>query len=405
MEKPGTIVSFIGLYLVAIFFSYLINQWFFAGVFLTGSQALLSATAQFSLVPFDFTNDHLSTSFLAYSLVCTQLAGTMWLTILLWCYRQIFKKPDSQSLKDALFLTLKVSLIIEGLMLLYFLYGIPGNDPNIGFSKKFLAALTLSVNSFHNAGLGHIEQLLSEDVLHSGFVLQLGIIIGSILGSLGIFVIDELFSPSHLRHRLAHPETDWSFITKISVFGAAGILTICSLLFFIEEQQFGLKNINLMEALIASTMEVCSARGFGFHLVEDIGNSSKVILLFANTFGAGPFSTGGGMSLLVIPALAYLIMQKKYYGNRNLQRSYLLVKYLAIYSIAILLLVTIAMYSLNENHKIYEVLYRQWMIFSSNRFIWSEEATEYWSNIADATTIIAGRISFIVACFLTLKRK
>ena len=160
-----------------------------------------------------------------------------------------------------------------------------------------------------------------------------------------------------------------------------------------------------MEALIASTMEVCSARGFGFHLVEDIGNSSKVILLFANTFGAGPFSTGGGMSLLVIPALAYLIMQKKYYGNRNLQRSYLLVKYLAIYSIAILLLVTIAMYSLNENHKIYEVLYRQWMIFSSNRFIWSEEATEYWSNIADATTMIAGRISFIVACFLTLKRK
>lgn len=405
MNKPGVIIKFTGIYFAILILGFLVNQLLFPDAFGSTGQTLLGTVAQLSLVNFEHASYQQSTLFIIYSLASTQLAGTMWFTILLRCYWQLFHEEEQRTVRAALFLTLKVSLIIEGFLLIFFFYAIPSNDLNLTFPQKLLAALTLSINSFHNAGIGHALQILSSDLLHSSYVLQLGIIAGSILGSLGIFVLFELFAPVNLRNRLAHPEVDWSFMTKISVFGAAGIISIGSFLFFISELNIGFANRNLMEAMIASTLEICSARGFGYYLIENGGGVSAIVLLFANLTGSGPFATGGGLTLLAFPFLFWMISKRKTISNMNWKLAYQLAKNLLIYCLALFILTSVAKFMLGGNQPLDGLLYKQWMLFSCNTLPTADFETTYFNSIADSFTIIAGRVSFVVACFLTLKQK
>ena len=403
MKKPDYIIGFIGIYLLAIFLDFLINDFLFSDFFGSGTEKLIKAVAQFSLVNFDKDNSEISSSYLFYSLIVTQLAGIMWLTIFLWCYRKLFDQTNPHSLKDTLYVTLKVSIIIEVVLFLFFLYAIPGDYVNQSFSQRLLTALTLSVNSFNNAGISHLDQILGNDMMQSSYVLQLGVIGGSALGNLGIFVINELFAPTNLRHRLAHPNTDWSFITKISVFGGSAIILIGSLLFFINEQNAAFTDKNLMESIIGSIFEVNSSRGFGYYLYENCGSTSEVILIITNMLGSGPFSTGGGLTILFFPALLYLLSGKNHKYGPNLKLSYILVKNLVLYSILVFAFVTVAKYFLDDSHHILNILHNQWMMFSSNTVSWKGSGN--LSSMVDVATITFGRISFIVACYMTWKKK
>ena len=402
MKKSGGFSSIIGIYLVAILCSFLINQLFFRDIYASSNQMLLDAIARFSLVALDQSGYQMSTTFMVYSLICTQLAGTLWLTALLWCYWKIFDRINGKDLKDALLLTLKVSMIVEGFLFIFFLYAVSGIDTTLLLQQKIIAALSLSINSFHNAGITHLDVLLSKEELQLNTVIQIGIVAGTLFGQLGIFVIDELFSPVKLRYRLAYPQTDWSFITKVAVFGAAAVLGIFSLLFFFWEQQVALASRNLMEGLIASIAEVSSYRGFGYQFVENTSIGSKSILFIANLFGSGPFTTGGGFTLLIFPGLIYLLSSKN--KDKDLRRSYLLSKNLVIYTIASFTIVAIATYFVQDNHEAYDMIYRQWLMFSSNRFLWNEAAITNLHSIIDIITIMLGRISLVFACFLTLRK-
>ena len=268
MRKPANLFGFMVVYVGLILIYYLITQLVFPLEFISGNNSLLNSIAKISLIETSGYTLITTSTFILITIAFTQLSGLLWLTALLWFYWELFQTENKRSLKDAFLLTVKVSFICEAVLLIFFLYSIPIESVEGNFIQKFLAALMLSINSFNNAGLSHINQLMLPNSIQSSFILQLGIIGGSTLGSFGIFVLYELFAPINLRHRLANPETDWSLITKVSLFGFAGLVLISSGLFFFYEKNYALEGKNLTEAIITSVFEISSSRGFGYSIVE-----------------------------------------------------------------------------------------------------------------------------------------
>ena len=144
----------------------------------------------------------LSGAFLLFSLIITQISGIALLSYLLWFYWKLFgdRGEKRYSIIRAFKLTILISFISELILFLFFLYAIPVELTDFSIQKKSLAALSLSINSFNNAGFTHIYQFFDQGVLEQNFILQIGILGGSIIGSLGIFVIYELFSPLKTVH-------------------------------------------------------------------------------------------------------------------------------------------------------------------------------------------------------------
>lgn len=366
------------------------------------SELLTYSIAQASLI--HFNDNAISASitdyYILFQILVTQAAGILFLSFLLWLYRRLISRgTNDQSIKDAVRLTIKVSLLVELILLLFFMYAIPIEFANTGFFDKLLAALMLSVNSFNNAGLSYLNQFLIPGTVQQSFIIQIGVIAGSTLGSLGIFVIDELLSPKNLRYRLKHPEVDWSLFSKLSIFGAVFIFIVFSGIFYLNEKKGVLSELNLVESIIASAFETSSARGFGYSLY----NYSNVSFnSFVTLFGAGPFSTGGGFTLLSLAAIFSVFVKRhlRYFEWICLKK---LSKNLFIYlfiSICIFSLVYIALSGFaNPDINKFDL----WLILSTNQMEIPANAPWY-IHLFISIMNITGRMSFIVASYITLSQ-
>ena len=369
--------------------------------YISGNNSILNSIATISLIGTQTDSIFAPTSFILITVLFTQLSGFLWLTILLWYYWILFQNENKHSIKDAFFLTVKVSFICEAALLIFFLYSIPIESVNGSFPQKFLAALTLSINSFNNAGLSHISQIMLQGSIKSSFILQIGIIGGSTLGSLGIFVLYELFAPTNLRHRLVNPETNWSLITKISLFGFAVIALISSGLFFFYEKNYAFEDKNLTEAIITSIYEISSSRGFGYSIVGNISNPSGIVLILTSLVAGGPFSTGGGITLIsLVWMYSYFIKKESQSLHLNIVNQ--IAHTLIAYSIITFAIFTTTRYIIYDN-AFQELLYEQWMLFSTNKYIISPSSS-WVSELIKGATIISGRIGFVIACYLTLRK-
>ena len=402
MKKPVSIFGFLMIYIGLIVLYHLSINLIFYFEFTSLSASILHSIARVSLVGIGGNSHSSSPFFIHFSLVITQLSGLLWLTTLLWIYWKLLDKGKKKSTKDALLLTIKVSLICEAGLLIFFLYSVPIELVEHSFQQKILVALNLSITSFNNAGLSDISQLMLQDSIQSSFILQLGIIGGSTLGNLGIFVIDELFAPRNLRKRLANAETDWSLITKISIFVFAAVLFISSGLFFFYEQNNALESKNLIESIITSVYEVSTSRGFGYSITNGVNQLSELILLLTRMVAAGPFSTGGGLTLITI-LWVYSFLSKREASNELIQVNHI-AKNLIVYGIIAFGIFTSMRYATDESAKYPGILYDQWMLFSTNTYNSNQESS-WLVDMAKGLTIISGRLGFVVACYLTLRKK
>ena len=333
-------------------------------------------------------------------MLVSQAVGILFLSFCLWLYWQLITpEKRNQHIKDAVWLTIKVTILTELILFLFFIYAIPIELTKEGYSDKLLSALMLSINSFNNAGLPYLNQFLIPGAIEQSFIIQIGIIVGSTLGSLGIFVIDELLSPKNLRYRLTHPEVDWSAVTKLSVFGSAFFLMTFSGVFYLTEKNGVLSELNLVESIIASIFETSSARGFGFSLYTYSNYKVNAII---SLIGAGSFSTGGGFTLLILVPI-YLIIHKmplKSFEWTQLKRLGInLFIYLTI-SLIILYLIYFVLSGFSDP---YIRGIDLWLTLNTNQSEIPFKAPGY-IHLLMSLTNIAGRISFIVACYLTLSQ-
>jgi len=406
MKNP--FYGFLGTYFGLIILSLLVNLYFDSDIFISTNPSLsfLSASSLGSLTHLngEIFNNYLPQSFILFSLFITQGTGIAILSILLWFYWQLFgnNQEKKYNIKRAVRLTIIISVLVESFLFIFFLYIIPTEIVENNLQKKILTTISLSINSFNNAGFPFIRQLIPYEFYLKNYILQLGIIGGAALGNLGIFVINELFSPLKLRERLNDHTVDWSIITKISVYGAAIILSLFSLIHFFQNYGNPLNEINIMESIITSIYNVASFRGFGFYLQENSNiEDSLVINLFVVIFGSGPFSTGGGLTLLCL-----LWMFTVLWKNNNISQIAtfnLIAKNLIIYNTITFSTLTIMLLIAESGALSSKLILNQcWLFFNNNLLI---SPSTWQAELIKSFTIIAGRISFIVACFMTLKQQ
>ena len=136
-----------------------------------------------------------------FSVFVTQVSGILFLSYLLFYCWQLFGSVAEKkyTFSKALTSTIAVSLVVEVGLFLFFMYGVPKGITDDSLNNKVLAALSLAINSFNNAGFSWWPQVIDHGFLAQNFIIQIGIIGGSVLGSLGVFVIYDLFSPKKLR--------------------------------------------------------------------------------------------------------------------------------------------------------------------------------------------------------------
>lgn len=400
MRKSSPFFSFIFIYLGLIFLSFSIHQLFFSEAN-PSLQNFSTAVAGSSLTQINRTqlNDSLPSAYLVFSLILTQVSGIVLLSYLLWYYRRLFGTTTEKDagLKSAFKLTMIISLLSETLLFLFFMYSIPAELSDFSVHKKIIAALSLAINSFNNAGGA---QVFTPAILEQHFILQIGIIGGSTLGSLGIFVIYELFSPIKLRERLNDPFIDWSYITKISVYGTTLILLLGSASFYFIESGNFLAGKNLIESVIASVYEISSARGFGFYLTDS--SVTSVLKLLVSAVGSSPFSPGGGLTLLSLMWIYSSIW------NTSINSSHIIIansiiKNLITYSVITFSIPTILLLIIDSDATAYTTLISQFELFSTNH-LWITTSSNWLIDLIKGSTLIAGRIGFVTACYLTIKQ-
>ncbi len=343
-----------------------------------------------------------STGLTIFSLFITQISGLIFLSYLLWYCWKLFgsEVEKNNSILKAFRITGAITFIIEIGLFLFFMYGMPKELTDHSLQKKVLAALSMAINSFNNAGFSMWSQFFYQGFVEQNFILQIGVIGGSVLGSLGIFVIYELLSPKKLRERLHDHTIDWSFITKVSVYGTALILITGSLSYYVFESNHLLKDKIIIESAFGSIYEVCAARGFGFPLFENSGYGITQHLKTAiSIFGGGPFSTAGGLTIMVFAGLMSTFIKKK---NRtaNINIAISLSKNLLYYYIICFIFFFISNRIIISDYSGGSTLYNQIAAFTNTGIYQSSsnEMDKYFQVLA----VIAGRIGFIVASILTL---
>ncbi len=403
MKKPDPFFGFMIVYLLLIAFQLFMNQILNPDL-IDSTVSFLKAVSTASLTQLDRYQYVDEPNFLL--IVITLLSSYMLLSYLLWYYWQLFgsKQEKKNQLYEAFKLTFAISIISICFLFLFFLYALSGRVTNPSFYEKSISALSLAVYSFANAGSPHLSSVFQQGLITQSFILQIGVVAGNTLGSMGIFVLYELLSPIKLRQRLADPKIDWSFITKVTVFGTAILFIIGSGAFYLMESNYFLKEKNIVESVIASVYEISSARGFGSSLSENhFGIGSKILRWFVSLIGSGPFSTGGGFTLLALVWI-YSIIWKNYLNSTNTGIAKLISKKLIIYSIITFGSIFIIRLFINPNLSIPFLFSEQWQLFSTQQ-LKITDAYSLGENIAVGLTLIAGRIGFILACFLTLKEQ
>ena len=401
MKRPPFFHGFLIFYFALIAGTYLGNQFLFHENFTISSSGLLVLSiAQSSLTGIigPVLSQNISAAYIYFSLIITQLGGIGLLTYLLFLYWQLFHPNMPQhSIKAAFLLTIKVTVIVETCLFIFFLYALSGSDTNQSVYNQILPSLMLSIHSFNNAGLPFVESVSQLDSITHSFILQLGIIGGNTMGGLGIFVIDELLNPINLRRRLADPKIDWSPITKLSLFGGAFILLIFSCHFYIHEKGALLGDFQLIDSIIASIYETSSARGFGYSLFNSLQINEIVAL-----FGAGTFTTGGGFTLVIImPILSFFM--KNHLKSMDWEIIAKLAKNLIIYFL-ISLCVASLIFLLIKNTTDSQYSFSKLMnTLNTNQLSVSHSISGSNSLFLGIVNII-GRLSFVVACIITLKQ-
>ena len=402
MKGPNRIYGFLMIYLSIMAISVIGNLYGIRPNFSTSNTWIYSI----SLATLTHLNTGImplpvSNSFYIFSLLITQISGLLVMTMLLWLCWQLFGNLPEKSfpLTKALRYTFIFSLIIELILFGFFLYSIPKELTNDSLNQKILASLSLAVNSFNNSGFTLWSHYLKENVLSTNFMVQVGIIAGSTLGNLGIFVIIELFSPLKLRQRLNNPSVDWTFITKLSFFGSAAIMILFVVIYHLFGNQDFLLNKNILETISYILLEGANARGFGFDLSIDPLFKTEILRTAYSFFGAGPFSSGGGIGLLFF-VFAYALIKGKNNVTEESNTAFSIVKnwlYVTVICIGISLFVLIFS---SPKMRFTEVF----LVYNSNHInlISSEESVP--TTIVTIFLNLSGRISLIIACMITLNQ-
>jgi trk system potassium uptake protein len=173
-------------------------------------------------------------------------------------------------------------------------------SPEIHFEslgEKIFFSIFHTISAFCNAGFSLFSDGLYEPIVRDAYILHIVIIILVILGGIGFPTLQDLFSPTKLRERLANPWKNWHLSTKISVYMALFLLAFGCIFFFLLEKDNTLKGLNFSEALITSFFQSGTTRSSGFNSVDmsQVKIPTLIIMIFLMFIGGSSGSIAGGI--------------------------------------------------------------------------------------------------------------
>lgn len=183
---------------------------------------------------------------------------------------------------------------LAGAVFLYF----PYRKICTTFWKAAGMALFHSVSAFNNAGFDLNGNFSSLSVFHGNVYVNVVIALLILLGGLGFFVMRDM------NHQ--HRWQKFSFHTKI-------VLTMTVILVLGGMLLMMVGGTNALDAFFLSV----SARTAGFSTMplENLSNSSSLVMIFLMFIGANPGSTGGGVKtttiFVILIAMATVVSGKK----------------------------------------------------------------------------------------------
>ena len=179
------------------------------------------------------------------------------------------------------------------------------------FGAAFYRALYHAVSAFNNAGFS----LFSDSLIrYQGDVIINLIVMGLIVhGGIGFVVQYEILS------RLRGLQKKLSVHTKIVVITTIILILSGTILFYVFERNHILKDVPILNRILASFFQSVTPRTAGFNTV-DIGaltNTTVLLMLVLMFIGASPGSTGGGVKT-TSAALLVMLIWNRLKGNLDL---------------------------------------------------------------------------------------
>jgi trk system potassium uptake protein TrkH len=184
----------------------------------------------------------------------------------------------------------------------------------IRFSQDFTAATALyhalynAISAFNNCGYS----LFSDNLMgYQGDLIVNLTVMGLIVhGGIGFIVQYEVLS------RLRGLQKKLSVHAKIVLITTATLILSGAILFFVFERNHIVKDVPILNKILASLFQSVTPRTAGFNTV-DIGaltNATILLMLILMFIGASPGSTGGGVKT-TSAALLVMLMWNRLKGN------------------------------------------------------------------------------------------
>lgn len=179
---------------------------------------------------------------------------------------------------------------------------------DFSFGTALYQALYHAVSAFNNAGFSlHSDSLIGYQGDLIVNLTMMGLIVH---GGIGFIVQNEVFS------RLKRVQKKLSIHAKMALITTAILIFSGSVLFFIFERNHTLRDLPVLNQILASMFQSVTPRTAGFHTV-DIGsltNATLLLMLVLMFIGASPGSTGGGVKTTSATLLT-LLMWNRLKGN------------------------------------------------------------------------------------------
>jgi trk system potassium uptake protein TrkH len=204
-------------------------------------------------------------------------------------------------LKSVLWFTFVIEALGTFFLFIRFLFDFP-------LGVAFYHAIYHAISAFNNAGFS-----LNSDSLvrYQGDLIVNLTMMGLIVhGSIGFVVQYEVLS------RFKKVQKKLSVHSKIVLITTAILILAGSILFFVFERNHILKDLPILNQILASIFQSVTPRTAGFNTV-DIGfltNATILLMLILMFIGASPGSTGGGVKT-TSAALLILLMWNRLRGN------------------------------------------------------------------------------------------
>ena len=205
------------------------------------------------------------------------------------------KLSDTKNLLRSI---IKWSVFIEltGSVLIYFSWD---NIPFNNLGEKVFYSVFHSISAFNNAGFSLFSDNLYQIGIHKMFVFQIVIAILVILGGIGFFVLQDIFSINKIKERFLFRWKEYSLMTKINLRSTLVLIIIGMVAFYFLEQNNSIKSYDFADQIITSFFQSVTARTAGFNTVDFriISTPMMIVFMLLMFIGAGSGSTAGGIKM------------------------------------------------------------------------------------------------------------